>query len=70
MTDEEYAAWFKNFHNTMVEGGKVEATITQLADGVEATVYQLKDAYPKVNIAEIKRGGCRNQRCQLTLHMR
>jgi hypothetical protein len=50
MTDEEYEKWIKDFNKTMLSGGDLEAKTTDLGNGVEATVYQRKDADPKVRV--------------------
>ena len=50
MTDEEYEKWIKDFDKTMLKGGELEAKTTELGDGVSATVYQRKDADPKVKV--------------------
>jgi len=52
MTDEEYEKWIKDFDKTMLEGGELEAKTTELGDGVAATVYQRKDADPKINFGK------------------
>ena len=49
MTDEEYEKWIEEFDKTMLEGDELEAKTTELGDGVAATVYQRKDADPKIN---------------------
>ena len=50
MTDEEYEVWLKDFNETMVDGGEVEAKTTQLGD-MEMTVYRGKDTKPKVEVS-------------------
>ena len=50
MTDEEYEKWIEEFDKTMLSGGELEAKTTELGDGVAATVYQRKDADPKVKV--------------------
>ena len=52
MTDEEYEKWIKDFDKTMLEGGELEAKTTELGDGVSATVYQRKDADPKITFGK------------------
>ena len=52
MTDEEYEKWIKDFDKTMLKGGELEAKTTDLGDGVSATVYQRKDADPKINFGK------------------
>ena len=52
MTDEEYEKWIKDFDKTMLKGGELEAKTTELGDGVSATVYQRKDADPKINFGK------------------
>ena len=52
MTDEEYEKWIKEFDKTMLEGGELEAKTTDLGDGVAATVYQRKDADPKITFGK------------------
>tara|TARA_R110002020_G_scaffold210959_1_gene417190 strand:- start:571 stop:741 length:171 start_codon:yes stop_codon:yes gene_type:complete len=50
MTDEEYEKWIKDFNKTMLSGGDLEAKTTDLGNGVAATVYQRKDADPKLRV--------------------
>ena len=57
MTDEEYEKWIKDFDKTMLKGGELEAKTTDLGDGVAATVYQRKDADPKINFKAKARCG-------------
>ena len=52
MTDEEYEKWIKDFDKTMLKGGELEAKTTDLGDGVSATVYQRKDADPKITFGK------------------
>ena len=52
MTDEEYEKWIKDFDKTMLKGGELEAKTTELGDGVSATVYQRKDADPKITFGK------------------
>ena len=52
MTDEEYKKWIKDFDKTMLEGDELEAKTTELGDGVSATVYQRKDADPKITFGK------------------
>ena len=52
MTDEEYEKWIKDFDKTMLEGDELEAKTTELGDGVAATVYQRKDADPKITFGK------------------
>jgi len=52
MTDEEYEKWIKDFDKTMLEGDELEAKTTELGDGVSATVYQRKDADPKITFGK------------------
>tara|TARA_R100001244_G_scaffold131388_1_gene104574 strand:- start:303 stop:485 length:183 start_codon:yes stop_codon:yes gene_type:complete len=50
MTDEEYEKFIEDFNKTMLSGGDLEAKTTDLGNGVAATIYQRKDADPKVKI--------------------
>jgi len=52
MTDEEYKKWIEEFDKTMLEGDELEAKTTELGDGVSATVYQRKDADPKITFGK------------------
>ena len=52
MTDDEYEKWIKDFDKTMLKGGELEAKTTDLGDGVSATVYQRKDADPKITFGK------------------
>ena len=50
MTDEEYEKFIEDFNKTMLSGGDLEAKTTELGNGVAATVYQRKDADPKLRV--------------------
>ena len=44
MTDEEYEKFIKDFNETMLSEGDVEAKTIDLGGDVAATIYKLKDA--------------------------